>query len=132
MNRRTFFKALLAFFAGAQLPAIAGAKPEPEPKRIFIQRSPIAGAQYYDAPVIDSLAKHSDTLTLKREPHNPYDKRAVAIYWRNHKIGYIPRRENRIIAQMMDAGEDLQARLAIVSTAYPQWADWEVDVEVVG
>ena len=128
MNRRTFFKALLAFFAGAQLPAIAGAKPKPEPKRIFIQRSPIAGAQYYDAPVIYSLAKHSDTLTLQREPRNPYDKRAVAIYWRNHKIGYIPRRENRIIAQMMDAGEDLQAQLAIVSTAYPQWADWEVEV----
>ncbi len=130
MNRRTFFKALLALFAGAHLPA--SAKPKAEPKHIFIQRSPIAGAQYYDAPLIDALAKHNDKLTLQREPHNPHDKRAIALYWHSHKIGYIPRRENRIIAQMMDAGEHLQARLAIVSTAYPQWADWEVDVEVVG
>ena len=30
-----------------------------------------------------------DTLTLRKEPGNKYDKHAVAVYWKHHQIGYL-------------------------------------------
>jgi len=102
-----------------------------EQKRIFIQRSPIAGFQYYDGPRISAFVSQQRELILQREPHNHFDKRAVAIYWQGHKVGFVPRREDRVIAQMMDRGEKLQAKLYSVSTGYEQWNGWEIDIEAV-
>jgi hypothetical protein len=50
-------------------------------------------------------------LALVREPNNPHDANAVAIYFQKDKLGYVPRGENSAIAQMLDRGERLSGTI---------------------
>ncbi len=129
MQRRTFFKTTLALLAGTQLPLAAASAPTP--KYLFIQRTFIAGFQYYDGPHLEVSDPPNLRLTLEREPDNPHDRRAVALYWHHHKLGYIPRRHNHTIAQMLDHGAELQAKVIGQPTEYSPWEGWEIEVEAV-
>jgi len=68
----------------------------------------IAGFTYHDGlDVIDKL-KLGTPVTLVSEPDNPFDPNAVAIYYEETMIGYIPRVKNYKISQMLYFGhEDL-------------------------
>jgi hypothetical protein len=48
-----------------------------------------------------------DVLSLVREPKNKYDEYAIALFWKDKKLGYIPAEHNMILATMLDA-QDLQ------------------------
>ena len=80
--------------------------------RILVQSSPLAGSQYYAVTEIGHDIQLDDRLTLSREPDNRHDRYAVRVDWKGHKLGYIPRTENRAIARAMDAGEQLEARVS--------------------
>ena len=43
-------------------------------------------------------------LELERDIHNPFDPRAVAIYYGNTKLGYIPKNLNEDISIFLDMG----------------------------
>ena len=60
-------------------------------------------------------------LHLQREPGNPHDGRAIAVHWRERRIGYVPRRENTALAALMDAGKLLSARLLPSVPKCPAW-----------
>lgn len=78
---------------------------------ILIQVSMTAGLRYHEAKAVWQEMQVGDSLTLVREPENPYDARAVRVEWHGHKLGYIPRTENEAVARQMDRGNPLQARL---------------------
>ena len=64
----------------------------------------IAGFTYYDGlDVIESL-KLGTQVILKSEPENPHDPNAVAIYFENTKLGYIPQYKNSAISTLMYFG----------------------------
>jgi hypothetical protein len=46
-------------------------------------------------------------LRVEREPDNPYDSSAVAIWLDRTKLGYVPRCANAAVARLLDAGESL-------------------------
>ncbi len=50
-----------------------------------------------------------DELTLVHEPHNTHDKKAIAIYNEEHKLGYIPANYAKEIAVEMDNGVQFAA-----------------------
>ena len=53
-----------------------------------------------------------DRLVLLREPGNDYDPRAVSVWSTNgRKLGYVPRVANEALANLMDAGFDLDAHV---------------------
>ena len=57
-------------------------------------------------------------LTLLREPDNPVDERAILVLTdKGHKIGYVPRADNEILANLMDAGKEL---FAVISEIYSE------------
>lgn len=69
----------------------------------------IAGQHHYDAPDYWQQLESGDFLLLEREPLNPYDANAIAIYvFKNEhkflKLGYVPRHNNAFIAQLLDKG----------------------------
>ena len=43
-------------------------------------------------------------LELERDIHNPFDPRAVAIYYGNTKLGYIPKNLNEDLSIFLDMG----------------------------
>ena len=112
MRRRTFLHRLL----GALGIGISGRIPAHEigldPGRpILLQESPLAGYQYHRGPGIWPFLQPGERLILRREPANRHDPYAIAVWFRNDHLGYVPRRENQTLAQMMDRGEQLEARI---------------------
>lgn len=61
----------------------------------------IAGFTYYEGVLAFSKLKIGVSLQLKLEEDNKYDARAVAIYYNDFKLGFVPRSENRIIYKFL-------------------------------
>lgn len=80
--------------------------------RLLIQSSPLAGFNYHQARAVFANLRNGDALALLRESDNPHDANAVSVYWREHKLGYVPRAENAALAWAMDRGEAVMARVS--------------------
>ena len=98
--------------------------------RMLVQSSPLAGFQYYQGKELWDEIKVGDALTLVREPANPHDANAVRVEWRGHKLGYVPRRENRAVAQHMDRGGGVEARVSRLTRHRNPWQRIEFEVFV--
>ena len=83
--------------------------------RIVVQHAPLAGFVYYEGKDVWDGLKRGDSLTLVREPTNPYDPNAIRIEWQGHMLGYVPRKENVDLARQMDLGAAAQARITGLS-----------------
>lgn len=53
--------------------------------------------------------KPGDPVRLVREPDNPYDEDAVAVYVKHGQIGYVSRDYLHWLAPMLDEGMDVKA-----------------------
>lgn len=126
MDRRNLIKSLGALLA---LPALAKTK-EVKTNQLLLQSSPVAGFQYYQGEALWSEFRNGQALTLLREAENPYDERAVAIYWNKAKLGYIPRRDNAAISQLLDRGERLKAVIEKLDDTDDYWKLMTVAVSV--
>ncbi len=103
-----------------------------ESVRILVQSSPLAGSQYYAMGEQWREMQVGDRLELIREPDNRYDRQAIRVEWRGHKLGYVPRAENRAVAAAMDQGDKLVARIAKLTEHANPWrrVEFEVFVEL--
>lgn len=110
MQRRGFLRTLFTL-AGAVAAAPVMAQPQGA-RRVLVQHSPLAGFHYHAAGVLWPQLRIGQPLTLVREAENTYDRRAVRVEWNGHKLGYLPRRENVAISQMLARGERLSAEIA--------------------
>lgn len=99
--------------------------------RILVQSSPLAGFRYYAGETLWQEMKVGDELTLVREPDNPHDANAVRVEWRSHKLGYLPRAENRAVAAEMDRGAPVLARIATLVRDRNPWKRLRVDIYLI-
>lgn len=60
-----------------------------------------------------SRCKIGEQVKLVREPDNPKDKAAVAVYWRSEKLGYVPAGDKRL-AIHMDAGFEVFGHIVAI------------------
>ena len=118
MNRRHLLKHIAA---GATGIVVAKAAAWPNDALALLQVSAIAGFQYYDGENIWKNIPPGAPLTLRRERANAHDRRAVEIWWKQHKLGYVPMRDNAVVAQLIDAGVPLEARLTRRIDAASPW-----------
>jgi hypothetical protein len=72
-----------------------------------------------------------DRLTLTREADNRHDRNAVRVDWNGEKLGYVPRAENRAVAQALDAGEALEARVSALRDDPDPWRRIEFEIFLV-
>ncbi|MEJ2393190.1 MAG: HIRAN domain-containing protein [Candidatus Thiodiazotropha sp.] len=100
-------------------------------RRVLLQESPLAGFQYHRAAAIWPFLRVGEPLHLRREPGNPHDRYAVAVWFRNEHLGYIPRRENRTLAKLMDQGERLEAQIVRLLEENNPWRKIRLRVELV-
>ncbi len=99
--------------------------------KILVQSSPLAGSQYYGAKRLRGEIRVGDHLALTREADNRHDRNAVRVDWNGQKLGYVPRAENRAVAQALDAGEALEARVSAVRDDPDPWRRIEFEVFLV-
>ena len=62
----------------------------------------LAGFRYYEGEAVFPEMGRGMRLDLRPEPDNAYDSSAVAVYFRDRKIGYVPREKNRLVRAMFD------------------------------
>ena len=117
MQRRVFFQALF----GGMGAAMMGSHVDARNSTILLQESPVAGFQYYRGNAIWPLLRVGEKLSLVRESFNDHDRDAVAVYFRNDKLGFVPQSENRTIAQMLDRGDSLEATISRVLNESDPW-----------
>ena len=111
MRRRTFIRRMLGGIGVAVVGGKAMAGKRLRSSGMLVQESALAGFQHYRGQAVWQFLREGERLTLVRELMNPYDSRAVAVYFKNDKLGYVPEDENWIAAQMLDRGERLEARI---------------------
>ena len=77
-------------------------------KKIHLTNFHIAGFGYWEGCEAFEMLKIGTKLDLVREEDNPFDPYAVAIYYGDYKLGFIPRGDNHDISKYMDMGlEDI-------------------------
>ena len=64
----------------------------------------IAGFTYYDGLDVIEHLNLGTQVNLKSEPDNPYDPNAVSIYYKDTKLGYIPKYKNEYISNLLYFG----------------------------
>lgn len=90
-------------------------------KRDYYLRFSIAGFSYYEGVIAFRKLKIGKKLILKREPTNTYDKHAIEIYFKDLKLGYVPKHESRKLSLLLKYGFDkFETRIQHINTdAHP-------------
>jgi hypothetical protein len=129
MRRRGFARSLVGLFGLSGLaPVLSPAASVTRVRPVLLQSSPVAGFQYHEGEAVWALLSCGEALDLVREPANPYDEKAVRVEWRGRKLGYVPRGENHAVAQMMDRGETLSARVSSLQAGTNPWERIQFEV----
>ncbi|MEW8524506.1 MAG: HIRAN domain-containing protein [Candidatus Thiodiazotropha endolucinida] len=128
MKRKNILFSILRM-AGMVLRPISHGLSCPARRRVVLQESPLAGFQYHRAASIWPFLRVGEHLHLKREPSNPHDRYAVAVWFKNEHLGYIPRRENRTLARLLDQGERLETTIVRLLEEENPWRKIRFRVE---
>ena len=75
-------------------------------KNVHLANFHIAGFGYWDGCEAFEHLRIGTSLELVREADNPFDPYAVAIYYGDYKLGFIPRGSNHDICKYLDMGLD--------------------------
>ena len=88
--------------------------PTPYSEDVFLLETVVAGTTHVAGiEELEPFLHSGDRLELIRVPENPSDPNAIKIYTRDRvKLGYVPRKDNLILARLMDAGKLLHAVVA--------------------
>ena len=75
---------------------------------IYLITLHVAGLFYTEnIDLIFPNLKKGDRLELFRENDNHYDRLAILVTHKGKKIGYVPRKDNKILANLMDGGKEI-------------------------
>lgn len=83
----------------------------------------IRGFQHWDGALVLTEMKAGDALELVPEFDNPYDSQAIAVYFNDSKLGYVPANENEMLATMFFFGHAgaFEARVMQVDPEADPW-----------
>ena len=99
MNRTSFIKSFISLLGLGAIPVGIIR----HYKKVYLLKSFVRGFKYYDGPGLLNEMKEGDMVELRREPNNAFDVDAIALYFNNFKIGFIPAESNTILSKLMDA-----------------------------
>jgi hypothetical protein len=129
-SRRYFLKKLIGipivgvFFTKK---AVAASKKD----EYFINQFYVAGFQFYEGPGILGEMNVGDELSMKAAPDNPHDHYAVELYFKNSKIGHIPRTDNKHISRLLRQEFPMICRIKNIQANEPTWQQLKVAVWII-
>ena len=86
--------------------------PKPFVREVELLNCNIAGTTFLDLDEVEPELEKHQLLMLKREPKNKNDDKAILILTENgQKLGYVPKKKNEVLSNLMDAGKLLFGRL---------------------
>jgi hypothetical protein len=115
-------------FAARATARYAAATPLQAP--LHLQDCRIAGSHHYDCHEVLSRLQIGGLLRLRRQPDNPHDARAVEVFWRDRKLGYLPRLDNAAAASLLDRAHTLRAEIIGIDDPDEEWEPVRLRVRV--
>lgn len=89
---------------------------KPLMKEVFLISTFVAGTSHVKDRSVFEEIKEGDKLVLKRQPDNRFDELAIPVLAQSgKKLGYVPERDNPVLARLMDAGKKLTATIESIS-----------------
>lgn len=99
MNRSDFLQRLIGLGLFGKLPvSVLYTK-----RKVYLLQCFVAGFRHYKGMELLNEMEVNDFVELRREPNNEYDDFAIALYWQQEKIGFVPADLNEMIARLLDA-----------------------------
>lgn len=92
-------------------------------EKVYLKQCFVRGFSYYEGPNIIQEINKSGNLEMVREPENEFDHRAIALYFNQKKIGYLPRESNKTLSILMDTA--LLEFHAEITHIESDASDWE-------
>ena len=91
----------------------SGGIPVPFVKELLLLETHIAGTGFVkDIEKKTAMLDHGSMLEFRRDPKNKYDCMAIQILnEKKERIGFVPSRDNEILARLMDAGKLIFGRV---------------------
>lgn len=85
---------------------------QPFSREIFLLDIVVAGTSYCDEIYdLEPELEPGTILRMIRKPENEHDELAIALYFNETQIGWVPRALNQIISRLMDAGKEFFCRV---------------------
>lgn len=83
----------------------------------------VHGFQFWDGALVVASMKVGDALELRTEEDNPHDADAVALFFGNAKLGYVPACKNALLAQLLYFGHKdvVEARVLQIDLEADPW-----------
>lgn len=89
---------------------------KPLMKEVFLISTFVAGTTHVKDRSVFEEIKEGDKLILKRQPDNRFDELAILVLAQSgKKLGYVPEKDNPVLARLMDAGKKLTASVENIS-----------------
>ncbi|MBQ7207644.1 MAG: HIRAN domain-containing protein [Lentisphaeria bacterium] len=106
-----------------------GALPIPFVKDVFLLKSTVVGTGF-----VKNIVKKTENivpgcvLEFRRDPRNRYDELAIQVLnGSGERIGFVPRRDNPVLARLMDAGKMLYGKVRKIPFR-EDWPQIEIDI----
>ncbi len=131
MDRRKFILSIAAsplLFSGRNGQAAQTEKPATLHRDIVFLDAMIAGWQYHQGDQIWNLLQDDTPLTLSREPRNPYDEGAIAVFAAGVKLGYVPRVHNTVRTCLIDQNVPVKACVLQKHITPQPWEKMEIRI----
>ncbi len=106
----------------------AGTDIRPFAREIFVINMFVADTTYcgHIDEVIDQVTPGA-LLKMRRDPDNEVDEFAIGLYVGTTRIGWVPMKDNLVIARLMDAGKAFTCKVVKVSDT-GSW--WKINVSI--
>lgn len=92
-------------------------------KHRFFMRFKVAAVTYNEALFVINDLKPGAIIEMERDEGNKHDGNAIALYYDDYKVGYVPRDKNSELASFIDMGwgEIFEMRVSAINfDAHPE------------
>ena len=105
---------------------------QPFSREIFLLDIVVAGTTHCeDIDYVYPYLEKGLVLRMQRMPENKHDENAIAIYFDDTRIGYVPRELNLVISRLMDAGKAFFCRVEAVELVNDYWVKIDAKIYMV-
>ena len=105
---------------------------QPFSREIFLLDIVVAGTSH--CKNIGKIYPHLEKgqiLRMQRHPKNVHDENAIALYYNEDHIGWVPRELNLVISRLMDAGKAFFCRIEDVELVDDYWVKISAKIYMV-
>ena len=115
----------------SSIPSTMGAPAQEAPaRRYLLNNCFIAGFQNHEGPAVLRELKVGTPLALVRDVKNIFDRYAIRLEYQGRHVGFIPREQNRTVAELLEQGAPISCSITEVDRDAKLWEAVRIEVSI--